>query len=423
MDVGQQVFISSIHPDWGELASKLVSLLSITIMTILFGIKTYNVQFQYLTYSRWLVLALYIMSWGFTCAATLFVSTNNENYLSCLLSELACDIFYSGTKIIIYCWLIEKVWVVSSVRQSRWRTRSYRIHMAFMLPYTGIAALLIIFHIAEIEESGICIIGLKYAASIPLLIYDFVFNLYFTVLFIRPLMKIGKSVNTDWKSSRLHEVALRTMAASTVCLLVSFANILAIVLLEGRERGVLCLTCCTVDVTINVITIHWVTNNPTGKINKEYNTSSNNNDSMGGVGNGTVGTTDDAKYRRKPDMYNLGIDDEYLNDHPMYTLPGSNTLGYMGSGSQMPGMETIRQNHQPIITNHYGDIKSPLEMTSSPGNVPLGSSMQDQYRYMNGRFVMITDDKGDDSDDAVTTESRPCSIQESQSSRKSLTKV
>ena len=71
-------------------------------------------------------------------------------------------------------------------------------------------------------------------------------------------MKIGKSVNADWKSSRLHEVALRTMAASTVCLLVSFANILAIVLLEGRERGVLCLTCCTVDVTINVITIHWV---------------------------------------------------------------------------------------------------------------------------------------------------------------------
>lgn len=84
-----------------------------------------------------------------------------ENYLSCLLSELACDIFYSATKIIIYCWyaykntrswdiwltwnsrLIEKVWVVSSVRQSRWRTRSYKIHMALMLPYTGIAALLV----------------------------------------------------------------------------------------------------------------------------------------------------------------------------------------------------------------------------------------------------------------------------------------
>lgn len=145
---------------------------------------------------------------------------------------------------------------------------------------------------------------------------------------------------------------------------------------------------------------------------------------MGGVGNGTIGTTDDSKYRRKPDMYNLGIDEEYLNDHPKYTLPGSNTLGYMGSGSQMPGIETIRQNHQPIITNHYGDIKSPVvEMTPSPGSVPIGSSMQEQYRYMNGRFVMITDDKGDDSDDAVTTESRPCSIQESQSSRKSLTKA
>lgn len=73
-----------------------------------------------------------------------------------------------------------------------------------------------------------------------------------------PLIRIGRSVQTDWKSSRLHEVALRTLAASTVCLFVSFANILALVILNGRERGVLCLTCCTVDVTINVITIHWV---------------------------------------------------------------------------------------------------------------------------------------------------------------------
>lgn len=246
---------SAPQPDGSELASKLVSLLSISVMSILFGIKTFNVQFKYLTYSRWLVLTLYIISWGFTCAATLFVSTNNMNLLSCFLSEMACDIFYSATKIIIYGWLIEKVWVVSSVRKSRWKTKSYRIHMLLLAPYSGIAAIMIVFHIAEIEETGMCIIGLRPVASIPLLVYDFIFNLYFTILFVLPLIRIGRSVQTDWKSSRLHEVALRTLAASTVCLFVSFANILALVIMNGRERGVLCLTCCTVDVTINVITI------------------------------------------------------------------------------------------------------------------------------------------------------------------------
>ncbi|KAI9244009.1 hypothetical protein BDA99DRAFT_529537 [Phascolomyces articulosus] len=410
-----QIILSSPQPDGGELASKIVSLISVGAMAMLFGIKTFNVQFKYLTYSRWLVLLLYIISWGFTCAGMLFVTTNNGNYLSCFLSEMACDIFYSATKIIIYMWLIEKVWVVSSVRQSRWKTKSYRVHMALLTPYVGIAALLIIFHIAEIEESGVCIIGLKPPASIPLLVYDFVFNLYFTILFVRPLMKIGRSVEMDWKSSRLHEVALRTLAASTVCLLVSFANILTLVILNGRERGVLCLTCCTVDVTINVITIHWVTTNPTGKTSKEHNNISNSNpndsmdpddhmsrrgghsdhhlDSKSGSGNGH------STYRRKNELYNLGIDD-YIADTmapPYAATTGGGTVGYAGG--------------------NIGSSNNNSLMQTTTGAVPIGG-MHDHYRYMNGRFVMITEKEDDD----TGMESRPSSIQESQSSRKSLTK-
>ena len=73
----QKFFDPATQPDGGELASKIVSLLSVGAMSMLFGIKTFNVQFKYLTYSRWLVLVLYIISWGFTCAGMLFVTTNN----------------------------------------------------------------------------------------------------------------------------------------------------------------------------------------------------------------------------------------------------------------------------------------------------------------------------------------------------------
>jgi hypothetical protein len=80
-----------------------------------------------------------------------------------------------------------------------------------------------------------------------------------TIRFVKPLMNdLGRGVRIDWKSSRLQDVAKRTLVASVVAFMVSFANILALILLNGRERGVVCLTCCTVDVTINVITIHWV---------------------------------------------------------------------------------------------------------------------------------------------------------------------
>lgn len=97
--------------------------------------------------------------------------------------------------------------------------------------------------------------------------------MYMTVFFVRPLIKLGKKnggADSSKKQSRLHQVALRTLVASVVCLVVSFANIFSLQMLQGRERGLVCLTCCTVDVTINVITIHWVTTQaPGGKRSRE----------------------------------------------------------------------------------------------------------------------------------------------------------
>ncbi|KAI7893559.1 uncharacterized protein EV154DRAFT_501587 [Mucor mucedo] len=262
------ILMSSPQPDIWELASQVVSLIGITIMSYIFGVKTFNVQFKYLSYSRWLILFLYFFSWAFTISSTIFVSTNNGNFLSCKLSELACDTFYSGTKIIIYAWLVEKVWVVSAARQSRWKTKSYQLHIIFLTPYIAIFTLMIVYHYADIEAEGVCIIGLQPIATIPLL----VFNMYMTVLFVKPLMNTSEGLRVNWKASRLHDVAKRTLVASIVSLVVSFANILTLTLLNGKERGVLCLTCCVVDVTINALTIHWVTTNKGAKTSKELDT-------------------------------------------------------------------------------------------------------------------------------------------------------
>lgn len=137
-------FINTPQPDGGEIVAKLVSLVSFSVLAVLFGYKTYNVQFRYLTYSRWLVLALYVLSWAFTVTSMVLVTTNNGNYTSCLLSILVCDVFYSGTKIVIYAWLIEKIYVVTSTRKTRWKTMSYRFHLSLMLPYVGIFTLMVI---------------------------------------------------------------------------------------------------------------------------------------------------------------------------------------------------------------------------------------------------------------------------------------
>lgn len=69
--------VMEVQPDDSEIISQGIALASCTIMCALFGIKTYNVQFKYLTYSRWLVVMLYINSWAFTYAAVVLSSTNN----------------------------------------------------------------------------------------------------------------------------------------------------------------------------------------------------------------------------------------------------------------------------------------------------------------------------------------------------------
>ncbi|KAI8890995.1 hypothetical protein K501DRAFT_235918 [Backusella circina FSU 941] len=265
-------FIRTPQPDGAELAAKLVSLFSFSLLSVLFGIKTFNIHFKYLSYSRWLVLALYILSWSFTCISMVLVTTNNGNFVSCFLSIMVCDIFYSGTKIVIYAWLIEKIYVVSSARLSRWKTASYRFHMCLLVPYIAIFILMILFHVAELEDNGTCIIGLQSPAAIPLVTYDFLINMYMTFFFIKPLIKSGDGFSLKISASRLHSVARRTLIASLVCLVASFVNILSLQLFHGRERGLVCLTCCTVDVTVNVITIHWVTSHAPNKRMKEDGT-------------------------------------------------------------------------------------------------------------------------------------------------------
>lgn len=72
-------YILTAQPDEGELVAKLVSLFSSTVLSVLFGLKTFNVQFKYLSYSKWIVLVLYIFSWSFTVMGMLLVTTNNGN--------------------------------------------------------------------------------------------------------------------------------------------------------------------------------------------------------------------------------------------------------------------------------------------------------------------------------------------------------
>ncbi|KAG0230526.1 hypothetical protein BGX31_005808 [Mortierella sp. GBA43] len=88
-------------------------------MSVLFGRKTTGTKANTINYARGLVVVIYIVSWSFSLIAAMLVQTNNFNILSCTLSVYLCIILYALDKIVIYLFLMEKVYVVTAVGTSR----------------------------------------------------------------------------------------------------------------------------------------------------------------------------------------------------------------------------------------------------------------------------------------------------------------
>ncbi|KAK3808602.1 MAG: hypothetical protein J3Q66DRAFT_355194 [Benniella sp.] len=249
-------------PDTSESVSLFVSLTCISIMSVLFGRKTAGTKLRSINYARGLVVALYIVSWLFSVMAAMLVQTNNYNLVSCELSIFTCIALYAGSKVIIYLFLIERVHIVTAVGVSRWNSVMFKFNMLMLAPYYGIAGLAVVYRVAYIKQdgptAGQCHIGLFKPASIPFIVYDIVMSCWLTALFLKALLSSTSLLQGPTKS-KLRDVARRTLLGSLLALILSCANIATLVHFEGNERGLMCLATCTMDVTLNAITIHWVT--------------------------------------------------------------------------------------------------------------------------------------------------------------------
>ncbi|KAF9360643.1 hypothetical protein BGX26_008320 [Mortierella sp. AD094] len=242
-------------------------------MSVLFGRKTAGTKLNTINYARGLVVSLYIISWSFSFVAAMLVQTNNFNIISCTMSVYSCIILYACSKIIIYLFLMEKVYVVTAVGTTRANFMLYRINLLLLLPYLGIFCLMIIYRVSELQDDGMCKIGLLPPASVTLILYDIFISSWLTMLFIRPLMSSTSQLQGPSKG-KLRDVARRTLMGSLVALILSTANVFTLVLFKGQERGLICLASCTVDVTLNAMSVHWVTSRGAGRTSNNVERSS-----------------------------------------------------------------------------------------------------------------------------------------------------
>ncbi|ORZ16917.1 hypothetical protein BCR42DRAFT_413503 [Absidia repens] len=331
---GMQVEAGLVGPDNLEIMSEMISLVCITTLATGFGNKTFGESFKNTNYGRVLVLLLYASSWAFCITSAVLVSTNNNNMISCTLGMMSCDIFYAGSKVISYAWLMERVHLVTNTKTKRLESRVYRFHMLLLTPYALVLGLMLAFKNIYLTDDGKCFIGLQFVASIPLMIYDFLLNLYLTWLFMRPLMNVGLNHSRmDWKKSRLYRLARRTLVASIVCLLVSFVNVLVVVITHGHERGLVCLTMCTVDVTVNVMTVHWVTSNSKGSKNDGGHTTRMKNVHTADANTVEMTFDEQETFHDKPDRYEAKT---------LHTSPyGVDDVSSTGSSTHSPNATSI----------------------------------------------------------------------------------
>ncbi|KAF9347705.1 hypothetical protein BGX34_002944, partial [Mortierella sp. NVP85] len=201
---------------------------------ILFGRKTAGTSITNINYARGLVIALYMVSWGFTTIAAILTSTNPGNITSCTISIFVCLSLYAASKIIIYLFLIEKVHVVSSATTRRKDTTLYRANILLLTPYTIILVLMVLNRVAVLDEEDYCFIGLKPTASITLILYDIFISSWLTILFIRPLMSTTSILQGPSKG-KLRQVARRTLIGSVIALVLSSANVFTLVYFQGYE--------------------------------------------------------------------------------------------------------------------------------------------------------------------------------------------
>ena len=129
------------------------------------------------------------------------------------LSDLSFNRY--NPQIFVYMFLIERVHVVSYAgrKPPRLSTGIYRFGLAAISVYIVIFALMIHGRVVELATPSwfleslegrqgfdalpgslpaVCAIGLKVYATIPLLVYDIIASIALTVMFIVPLVTIGK---------------------------------------------------------------------------------------------------------------------------------------------------------------------------------------------------------------------------------------
>ncbi|THV04388.1 hypothetical protein K435DRAFT_195726 [Dendrothele bispora CBS 962.96] len=167
-----------------------------------------------LSWSRLCVILVLLDSWFFVVFSGILMNGvgTTWNLQACTIAICICISVYVLSKMLIYSFLSERVYIVWSGGNQVRRLQSpvYRICCIVLVGFIVVAVFMVIGRETHIRQDGVCVIGLKQSVGIGLVVYDLFLNVFLTVMFLWPL----------WGSSRSGvkiSPKLRTVAKRTLC--------------------------------------------------------------------------------------------------------------------------------------------------------------------------------------------------------------
>uniref|UniRef100_A0A0W0F052 Uncharacterized protein n=1 Tax=Moniliophthora roreri TaxID=221103 RepID=A0A0W0F052_MONRR len=190
---------------------------------------------------------VFTRSFSFVAGVLVTGSRLRGNTIACSLAIISCIIFLGSTKLFIYAFLTEKVWIVWSggLQTPRHKAKVYGVCGFVMLGYLGLGIVFLLSRWSEIRsrEGDTCYIGVSHSASVALMSYDISQTIFFTAMFLWPFWR------SHIISSHLRGIARRTLCGTLASLTLSAGNASTMIALGSEEPG---------WVSLNALILYWI---------------------------------------------------------------------------------------------------------------------------------------------------------------------
>ncbi|PVH91767.1 hypothetical protein DM02DRAFT_702928 [Periconia macrospinosa] len=297
-----ELFVKGEEPDNGTIFA-VVSMFCAITLSYLLGSRARALRNNAIHRGRFtsiLIIWLFVFGLGFViCTAVVASGQGLRTERLCYSAIIICILFYTGNKLAIYIFLLERARIVRAPFVPRRKDGVWIV--SIVLICVGFGSITMLAYLTPVVElsrlDGRCRMGVPAKVSLPLMCFDVVINFLLTGIFLwlmKPVLAsrqilslrslLGDTIGGGSKrwfgelgglgrgndlqysivqknvmNKHIKTLLLKSLVGSMLIMLPTVGNMIQFYVIRGREPGYICLMLCTLDVTWGCVVVNWLT--------------------------------------------------------------------------------------------------------------------------------------------------------------------